>query len=31
MIVEEYKAMIDEELEHELEEMPITDSCDVVR
>jgi hypothetical protein len=31
MTVEDYKAMSDEELEYELEDMPITESCDVVR
>lgn len=29
--VEEYKAMSDSDLEYELEDMPIKDSCDVVR
>lgn len=29
--VEEYKAMSDGDLQYELEYMPMTDSCDVVR
>lgn len=31
MTVEEYNAMNDEEFEYALEDLPITDNCDVVR